>query len=78
MLKIALLVSFGFWGGLWLAWPGISTKGNWLCAKDIVLNSNQQRTDLRAVMAISPKVLFKMKKASALQKMRIVGDACFR
>tara|TARA_Y100001968_G_C19186450_1_gene633014 strand:- start:47 stop:283 length:237 start_codon:yes stop_codon:yes gene_type:complete len=78
MIKIVLLVSVGFWGGLWMAWPGISTKRNWDCAKDIVLNSNQKRTDLRAVMAISPKVLFKMKKASPLQKMRIVGDSCFR
>ena len=78
MLRNFLFVLLGLFGGLWIAWPGISDKGNWICAKEIVMKSKEERTDIRAVLAISPKYLMGRKRHAPMDQLRIVGDACFR
>ncbi len=60
-----------------MSWPGITVRGNWSCAKEIVVKSQRERTDFRAVMAVSPKYLLKNKQTK-LEKIRVVADACFR
>ena len=77
-MKNIFLLFIGIIGGLWLAWPGITSKRNWSCASEIILNSKEEKTDMRAVLAVSPNYLLKRKSNSPIDKLRIVGDACFR
>ncbi len=78
MIRNFLFVLLGFLGGLWIAWPGIIDKGNWSCAKEIIMKSKEDRTDIRAVLAVSPKYLLKERSQGAMDQLRVVGDACFR
>ena len=89
MIRNLFFISLGFFGGLWLAWPGISTNKGLRCAKDIVLNSETKPTDTLSVLgdvrrklkittAVSPKTLLKANSLDPLDKLRIVGDVCFR
>ena len=78
MIKTFLFLGLGFFGGVWIAWPGIVVKENWTCAKEIALKSKQDRTDLRTLMAISPKFLLERQTSGPLSNIRIIGDACFR
>ena len=78
MIKSFFLLSLGLFGGLWLAWPGIVAKQNWHCVIEVLDKSKQDKTDLRAIMAVSPKFLLERENPSPLTKLRILGDACFR
>ena len=78
MLKSLLFLLTGVFGGLWLAWPGVTNQENWFCAKEIVLKSQGNRTDIRTVMAVSPNYFLKKKSQGLMDKLRVVGDACFR
>ena len=89
MIKNMVFVLLGLFGGIWLVWPGISTKNGWVCTKDIVFNSEKEATDsqsfiedltrrLRISSAVSPKTLLSRKHLGPMDKFRIVGDACFR
>ena len=70
-------------------WPGVSSKNGWVCAKDIVLNVENNAKDSKSILAdfqrklklssaISPKALLKADDFTLMDKFRIVGDACFR
>ena len=89
MIRNFFFISLGFFGGLWLAWPGISTNKGFRCAKDIVLNAETKPSDSMSVLgdvrrklkittAVSPKTLLKANSLDPLDKLRIVGDTCFR
>ena len=78
MFRNAFFLTLGFLGGLWLSWPGITSRRNWVCAKDIVLKAHEEKVDFRAVLAISPKYVLKNNDEGVMNKVRIVGDACFR
>ena len=89
MIRNLFFLSFGLFGGLWLVWPGISTKGGWECSKDIVFNADKEPTDsvsflqslerkLKISSSLSPKTLFKAENLGPMDKLRVVGDACFR
>ena len=89
MIKTLVLIFLGMWGGLWIVWPGISTGKGWGCTKDFVLNGDRyQKTSsslLRSVerkikisSSVSPEILLKQKDLNLIQKIRILGDACFR
>ncbi len=89
MLKNFILFSLGLFGGLWIAWPGISTSQGWECAKDTILTSRKEnresksiveniRRQLRIGSAVTPKTLLKGENLHPMEKLRIVGDACFR
>ncbi len=78
MLRNLLFLFLGMFGGIWLAWPGIIDKDNWGCAKDIVLKSRNDGMDIRAALALSPKYFLRTNSNSPMEKIRVVGDACFR
>ena len=79
----------GAFGCLWFIWPQIITTKGWECAKDVVISSNEELTDVESFveslpnkiklgLAISPKTLLKRESLSRIEKLRIVGDTCFR
>tara|TARA_Y100001968_G_C18786736_1_gene449273 strand:+ start:232 stop:504 length:273 start_codon:yes stop_codon:yes gene_type:complete len=79
----------GIFGGVWFVWPGIASKNGWQCARDIALNVERNQIDsntfledinrkLKISSAISPKFLLKAEKLGQMDKIRILGDACFR
>tara|TARA_Y100001968_G_C19447148_1_gene766064 strand:+ start:4688 stop:4966 length:279 start_codon:yes stop_codon:yes gene_type:complete len=78
MIKSLLLLMVGCFGGLWIAWPGLTKKENLSCAYEIFEKTRKDRTDIRAVLAISPNYLIKKSSPNSLDKFRIIGDACFR
>ena len=78
MLKILFPLIIGCYGGLWLAWPGITNKENLSCAFEIIQKTQKDRTDIRAVLAISPSYLLKKTDLTLFDKFRIIGNACFR
>tara|TARA_B100000214_G_C23491310_1_gene411792 strand:- start:183 stop:419 length:237 start_codon:yes stop_codon:yes gene_type:complete len=78
MIKTIFVLSIGFFGGLLISWPGIKSRDNWSCAMDVINKSSNNSTDLRALMAVSPKYLVKREEQGKLSKIRIVADACFR
>ncbi len=89
MIRNFFYISLGLFGGLWLAWPGIVSSKGWRCAKDIALNSETKSTaplsvfgdvrrKLKITTSVSPKTLLKAKSLGPMDKLRVVGDACFR
>ena len=89
MVKNLFFLSLGVFGGLWLIWPQIASNKGWECAKNIVDSSDEELTDIETLieslpnkiklgLAISPKTLLKREELNRLDKLRIVGDACFR
>ena len=89
MIKYLFFIIFGTFSGLWFVWPQIITNKGWECAKDIVVSSNEELTDVESFveslpnriklgLAISPKTLLKRESLTRIEKLRIVGDTCFR
>ncbi len=78
MFRNLFFLSLGLVGGLWLIWPGIVTKESWSCAKDVVIKSQKEQIDIRTVLAASPRHLINRKQLGPRDKLRIIGDACFR
>ncbi len=89
MIRNLFFILIGAFSGIWFVWPQIiSTKG-WECTKDVILSSNEELTDIESLveslpnkikvgLAISPKTLLKRKNLTRIEKLRIVGDTCFR
>ena len=89
MLRNLLFLSLGVSSGLWFVWPHIfSTKG-WECTKDVIASSSEELTDIESLVeslpnriklgfAVSTKTLLKRDNLTRIEKLRIVGDACFR
>ena len=89
MIKNLFFLILGAFSGLWFVWPQISTTKGWECAKNVVTSSTEDLTDIESFieslpnkiklgLAISPKTLLKRKDLSRIEKLRIVGDTCFR
>ena len=89
MIRNVFLFFLGTFCGFWLIWPQIVTTKGWDCAKEIVISSDEELTDIESLieslpnkiklgLAISPKTLLKRENLSPIDKLRIVGDACFR
>ena len=85
-LFFLILVAFS---GLWFIWPQIITTKGWECTKDVIASSNEDLTDIESLveslpnriklgLAVSPKTLLKRENLTRIEKLRIVGDACFR
>ena len=69
--------------------PQIITTKGWECTKDVIASSNEDLTDIESLveslpnriklgLALSPKTLLKREDLTRIEKLRIVGDACFR
>ncbi len=89
MIRNLFFLSLGGLSALWFIWPQIITSEGWECANDIVASSDEELTDIESFieslpnkiklgLAISPKTLLKRENLTRLEKLRIVGDACFR
>tara|TARA_Y100001968_G_scaffold64660_1_gene55415 strand:+ start:269 stop:538 length:270 start_codon:yes stop_codon:yes gene_type:complete len=89
MIRNVFFLFLGAISGLWFIWPQILTTKGWGCAKDIVVSSNEDLTDVESFveslpnkiklgLAISPKTLLKRENLTRIEKLRIVGDTCFR
>ena len=89
MIRNLFFFIFGAFSGFWVIWPQIITTKGWECAKDIVVSSNEELTDIESLveslpnkikvgLAISPKTLLKRESLTRIEKLRIVGDTCFR
>ena len=89
MIRNLFFLIIGLFSGIWLIWPQIITTKGWECAKDVVLSSNDELTDIESFieslpnkiklgLAISPKTLLKREELTHIHKIRIVGDTCFR
>ena len=89
MIRNLFFIMIGAFSGLWFIWPKIATPKGWECAKDIVISSNEELTDVESFveslpnkiklgLAISPKTLLKRENLTRIEKLRIIGDTCFR
>ena len=89
MIRNLFFLILGAFSGLWLIWPQIITTKGWECTKDVIASSRDDLTDIETLveslpnriklgLAISPKTLLKRENLTRIEKLRIVGDACFR
>ena len=89
MIRNLFFLILGFFSGIWFLWPQIITTKGWECTKDVIASSNEDLTDLESLveslpnriklgLAISHKTLLKRESLNRIEKLRIVGDACFR
>tara|TARA_B100000965_G_C19456096_1_gene697505 strand:- start:469 stop:738 length:270 start_codon:yes stop_codon:yes gene_type:complete len=89
MIRNLFFLILGAFGGLWLIWPQIITTKGWECARDVVAASNEELTDIESFveslpnkiklgLAISPKTVLKRENLTRIEKIRVVGDTCFR
>jgi len=89
MLRNLFFVIVGAFSGFWFIWPQIITTKGWECANDVIVSSDDELTDVESFveslpnkiklgLAISPKTLLKRKNLTRIEKLRIVGDTCFR
>ena len=89
MIRNLFFLILGAFSGLWFVWPQIITTKGWECSKDVVVSSEEELTDIESFieslpnkiklgLAISPKTLLKRKNLTRIEKLRIVGDTCFR
>ena len=89
MIKNLFFLILGAFSGIWFIWPQIITTKGWECTRDVVGSSNEELTDFESFLeslpnkiklglAMSPKTLLKSDDLTRLDKIRIVGDSCFR
>ena len=89
MIRNLFFLILGAISGIFFIWPQIITTKGWECTKDIVSSSNEDLTDIESIveslpnriklgLAVSPKTLLKRENLTRIEKLRIVGDACFR
>ena len=89
MIRNLFFLILGAFSSLWFIWPQITTTKGWECAKNVVTSSTEDLTDIESFieslpnkiklgLAISPKALLKRKNLTRIEKLRIVGDTCFR
>ena len=89
MIRNLFFLILGAFSGLWFAWPQIITTKGWECTKDVISSSNEDLTDMESLieslpnriklgLAVSPRTLLKRENLTRIEKLRIVGDACFR
>ena len=89
MIRNLFFLILGAFSSLWFIWPQIITSKGWECTKDVIASSNEDLTDMESLieslpnriklgLAVSPKTLLKRENLTRIEKLRIVGDACFR
>ena len=89
MIRNLLFLILGAFSGIWFIWPQIITSKGWECTKDVISSSNEELTDIESLvealpnriklgLAVSTKTLLKRENLTRIEKLRIVGDACFR
>ena len=89
MIRNLFFLILGAICGLWVVWPQIISSKGWECTKNVVTSSSEELTDIESIveslpnkikvgLALSPKTLLKRENITRIEKIRIIGDACFR
>ena len=89
MIRNLFFLILGAFSGIWFIWPQIITTKGWECTKNVIASSNEELTDIESLveslpnrirlgLAVSPKTLLKREDLTRIEKLRVVGDACFR
>ena len=89
MIRNLLFLILGTFSGLWFIWPQIITTKGWECTRDVVTSTDDELTDIESFieslpnkiklgLALSPKILLKRENLTRIEKLRIIGDTCFR
>ena len=89
MIRNLFFLILGLFSGLWFVWPQIFSNRGWECTKDIIASSSEELTDIESLveslpnriklgLALSPKTLLKRDDLTRIEKLRVIGDACFR
>ena len=89
MIRNFFFLTLGAFSGLWFVWPQIFSSKGWECTREVIASSSEELTDIESLveslpnriklgLAISPKTLLKRDDLTRIEKLRIVGDACFR
>ena len=89
MIRNLFFLILGASSGLWFVWPQIITSKGWECTKDVIASSTEELSDIESLveslpnriklgLAVSPQILIKRENLTRIEKLRIVGDACFR
>ena len=89
MIKNLSFLFLGLFGGLWIIWPEIATIKGWECARDISDTRKEKLTNyesfveklpskIKLGLSLSPKALLRRDSLGVMDRIRIVGDACFR
>jgi len=78
MIKAFIFLGIGLFGGLWIAWPGITNKSNWSCVQEVITSSRRQKANIRSLMAVSPRHILQKESKTSLGNLRLVSDTCFR
>ena len=89
MIRNLFFLILGTFSGILFIWPQIITTKGWECTKDVIASSNEEFPDIESLveslpnriklgLAVSPKTLLKREDLTRIEKLRIVGDACFR
>tara|TARA_B100001250_G_C19543342_1_gene675701 strand:+ start:34 stop:303 length:270 start_codon:yes stop_codon:yes gene_type:complete len=89
MIRNLFFLILGVFSGIWFIWPKIITTKGWECTNDVIASSNEDLTDIESFveslpnkiklgLAISPKTLLKRESLNRIEKLRILGDTCFR
>ena len=89
MIRNLFFLILGVFSGIWLIWPQIITSKGWECSTDVISSSNEELSDIESFveslpnriklgLAVSTKTLLKRENLTRIEKIRIVGDACFR
>ena len=89
MIRNLFFLILGAFSGFCFIWPQIITTKGWECTKDVIASSNEDLTDMESLieslpnriklgLAVSPRTLLKRENLTRIEKLRIVGDACFR
>ena len=89
MIRNLFFLIIGVFSGIWFVWPQIPTSKGWECTKNVISSSNEELTDIESLveslpnrirlgLAVSPKTLIKREDLTRIEKLRVVGDACFR
>ena len=89
MIRNLFLFILGTFCGLWFVWPQINTSKGWECTKDVIASTNEELNDIESLveslpnrikigLAVSPRTLLKRENLTRIEKLRIIGDACFR
>ena len=89
MIRNLLFLILGAFSGMWFIWPQINTTNGWQCVKDVLASSKDELNDIESIveslpnkiklgLTVSTKTLLRRDDLTRIEKLRIVGDACFR
>ncbi len=78
MFTSVFFLLLGVFSGLWISWPGLLVIDNYSCARELIVKSRKNQSDIRSFLSIPPKYLLRNKKITKLDEIRLLADTCFR